>query len=200
MAANRTELASRIAAAQAGDSVRGLFFNVLLQVAEERGGAAARNRIRSPERLGGYSDLRTYPVAEFLNLLFDVADIPRRPSGAAGPQEGGAEQVFHACGVACVRRFAKGPGQIVFGILGKADPHRLFAQVGMAFSTVVSYGQRSYARETERSGIISFARDMQPPAYHQGIFEEALHSMGFEGKVEPRVLGIDRVDYFVSWK
>ena len=69
----------------------------------------------------------------------------------------------------------------------------------MAFSTVVTYGKRGYRQVDAKSGVIVFERDMQPPAYHQGIFEEALVALGAPGKVVPKVIGIDRVDYEVTW-
>jgi len=200
MAADRNELAARIAATQAGDSIRGLFFNVLLHVAAARAGEAARSRLQLEWRPDGYGDLRNYPVEEFLNLMYDIADLPVGPSASGDAAAPDAAGVLYACGASSVLHFAKGgPGQLVFGILGRADPHRLFAQVGMAFSTVVSYGKRTYSPTGEKSGVLRFERDMQPPAYHRGIIEGALRALGTSGHVSPRVLGIDRVDYEVSW-
>jgi uncharacterized protein (TIGR02265 family) len=41
---------------------------------------------------------------------------------------------------------------------------------------------------------------MQPPAYHVGIFEGALESLGFKGTVTAHALNIDSVDYEIAWE
>lgn len=194
MDALRGELAERIAATRPGDSIRGLFFNVVLQVAQERGGREGYGKVLPAHRGGGYSEVRSYPAAEYLTLLYDVVAL----SGGLNPDEVSA--TFHACGAACVSRFANGAGQIVFGILAKADPHRLLSHAGSAYSTTLNYGVRTYEKLGEKEGRLSYVGDMLPPAYHQGIVEESMRAVGTPGRAVPRQLSIDHFELDISWE
>lgn len=193
MPSNKAELAARIAVTKPTDAVRGLFFKVVFELIEQRGGADALRQIRTGALARDISDLRTYPAADYLTLLYSAADVLE---AKLGPED----VVYNACGRACVGRFSNGPGQVVFGILGKGNPQRLFAQTRVAFTTVVTYGQRDHRPVGTNACIITYRGDMQPPAYHVGIFEGALEALGFKGTVTARALSIDSVDYEISWE
>ena len=193
MPSNKTELAARLAATRPNDAVRGLFFRVVLDLVEKTGGAQALRQVRTGALARDISDLRTYPASDYLTLLYTAADALEEKLGAE-------DAVFNACGRACVQRFSSGPGQVVFGILGKGNPQRLFAQTRVAFSTVVTYGKREHRPAGPNGCIISYRGDMQPPAYHVGIFEGALEALGFQGRVTARPLNLDSVDYEISWE
>jgi uncharacterized protein (TIGR02265 family) len=193
MPSNKTELAARIALTRPTDSVRGLFFRVVFDLIERKGGAQALRQVRTGALAKDIADLRTYPASDYLTMLYGAADVLEQ-------QLGGENTVFNACGRACVQNFSKGPGQVVFGILGKGDPQRLFAQTRVAFSTVVTYGKREHRAAGPKACILSYRGDMQPPAYHVGIFEGALEALGFKGFVRANTLGLDSVDYEISWE
>ena len=193
MPSNKTELAARLAVTKPNDGVRGLFFKVVFDFVTQQAGAAALSQIRTGTLARDISELRTYPASDYVTLLYAAADVLE---AKLGPED----TVFNACGRACVRRFSTGPGQVVFGILGKGDPQRLFAQTRVAFSTVVTYGKREHRPAGPKACIISYRGDMQPAAYHVGIFEGALEALGFKGTVTARTLGIDSVDYEITWE
>jgi len=193
MPSNKTELAARIAATKPNDGVRGLFFKVVFDLVAQKAGAAALSQVRTGPLSKDLSELRTYPASDYLTLLYAAADVLEEK---LGPQDA----VFNECGRACVRRFSAGPGQVVFGILGKGDPQRLFAQTRVAFSTVVTYGKREHRAAGPKACILSYRGDMQPPAYHVGIFEGALEALGFKGTVTAHPLNIDSVDYEIAWE
>ncbi len=172
--------------------MRGPFFRVVLEFVEKKGGPSALRQVRTGPLAAEMKDLRTYPAADYLTMLYTAAD-------ALEGRVGAEDLVFNACGRACVQSFATGPGQIVFGILGKGDPQRLFAQTSMAFSTVVTYGKREYLAINPKACVLSYRGDMQPPAYHVGIFEGALEAAGFRGRVSAQVQSLDSVDYAISW-
>ena len=193
MPSNKTELAARIALTRPTDSVRGIFFRVVFDLIERKGGPEALRQVRTGALAKDIADLRTYPASEYLQMLYGAADVLEQ-------QLGNENAVFNACGRACVQNFSKGPGQVVFGILGKGDPQRLFAQTRVAFSTVVTYGKREHRAAGPNACILSYRGDMQPPAYHVGIFEGALEALGFKGTVTARPLTLESVDYEISWE
>lgn len=193
MPSNKSELAARLAATQPGDAVRGLFFKAVFSLIQQKAGLAALETVRVGDLAKDYSDLRTYSVREFLNLLYVAAD--------ALEQEMGAEDaVYHACGESNVTRYSTGPGMLIFGIISRGDPQKLFSGAQMGYSAAVTYGTREYVTTGPKSGTLRVRRDMLPPAYHEGILTGALKVLGLKGTAKAHPQGIDRVDYDITWE
>ncbi|MFP2911777.1 TIGR02265 family protein [Pyxidicoccus sp. 3LFB2] len=194
MPSNKAELAERIAVAQPGDSVRGLFFKVVLNLVQQHAGPTAVAAVRAEAGLtADYSELRTYPVKDFLTLLYCTADALEGPLGSE-------DAVYHACGETGVTRYSTGPGMLIFGIISRGDPHKLFSGAQMGYSAAVSYGTREYGTTGPKSGTLRVRRDMLPPAYHEGILTGALKVLGLKGTAKARAHGLDRVDYDIQWE
>ncbi len=193
MPSNKAELAVRIAAAQPGDSVRGLFFKTVFSLIQQHAGLAALAGVRVGELSGDYSELRSYPVRDFLTLLYRAADALE---DTLGPENA----VFHACGETGVTRYSTGPGMLIFGIISRGDPQKLFAGAQMGYSAAVSYGSREYLATGPKSGTLHVRRDMLPPAYHEGILTGALKVLGLKGTARAHAQGVDRVDYDIQWE
>ncbi|WP_164001138.1 TIGR02265 family protein [Pyxidicoccus caerfyrddinensis] len=193
MPSNKAELASRIAAAKPGDSVRGLFFKTVFGVLEQHGGRSAVEAVRVGELATDYWELRSYPVQDFLTLLYRAADALE---DTLGPENA----VYHACGETGVTRYSTGPGMLIFGIISRGDPQKLFAGAQMGYSAAVSYGSREYLTTGAKSGTLRVRRDMLPPAYHEGILTGALKVLGLKGTAKAQAHGIDRVDYDIQWE
>ncbi|MCY1017690.1 TIGR02265 family protein [Pyxidicoccus sp. MSG2] len=193
MPSNKAELASRIAAARQGDSVRGLFFKTVFSVLEQHGGRPAVEAVRVGELATDYWELRSYPVQDFLTLLYRAADTLE---DSLGPENA----VYHACGETGVTRYSTGPGMLIFGIISRGDPQKLFAGAQMGYSAAVSYGSREYLTTGPKSGTLRVRRDMLPPAYHEGILTGALKVLGLKGTAKAQAHGIDRVDYDIQWE
>lgn len=193
MPSNKAELAERLAATQPGDAVRGLFFKAVFSMVQQRAGLAVLETLRVGDLAKDYSDLRTYPVQEFLHLLYVAAD-------ALEPQMGTEDAVYHACGESNVTRYSTGPGMLIFGIISRGDPQKLFSGAQMGYSAAVTYGSREYVTTGPKSGTLRVRRDMLPPAYHEGILTGALKVLGLTGTAKAHPQGIDRVDYDISWE
>ncbi|NTX10130.1 TIGR02265 family protein [Myxococcus sp. CA056] len=193
MPSNKAELAARLAATQPGDAVRGLFFKAVFSLVQQKAGLAMLEKLRVGDLAKDYSDLRTYPVQEFINLLYVAAD--------ALEQEMGTENaVYHACGESNVTRYSTGPGMLIFGIISRGDPQKLFSGAQMGYSAAVTYGTREYVTTGPKSGTLRVRRDMLPPAYHEGILTGALKVLGLKGTAKAHPQGIDRVDYDITWE
>ncbi|ATB44792.1 TIGR02265 family protein [Corallococcus macrosporus] len=193
MPSNKAELAARLAAVRSGDSVRGLFFKSVLGLIQQHAGLAAPEAVRDGALGAAYSDLLTYPARDFLTLLYRAADALE---SALGPED----TVFHACGEKDVARFSTGPGMLIFGIISRGDPQKLFAGAQMGYSAAVSYGSRDYVPTSPTSGTLHMRRDMLPPAYHEGILTGALKVLGRSGTARATRRGIDSADYDIQWR
>ncbi|NNB85060.1 DUF2378 family protein [Corallococcus exiguus] len=192
MPSDKAELAARIATLQQGDSVRGLIFKSVLGLVQQHAGAIGMEQLRVGELNHDYAELRSYPARELLTMLYSAADVLESALGAQ-------DAVFHACGEVSITRYSTGPGMLVFGIISRGDPQKLFAGAQMAYSAAVSYGNREYLTTGPKSGTLRMRRDMMPPAYHVGILTGSLKVLGLTGKATAKPQGIDRVDYDIEW-
>jgi uncharacterized protein (TIGR02265 family) len=193
MPSNKAELAARIAAAQPGDSVRGMFFKTVFSLIQQHVGLSAVARVRVDSLATDHSELQWYPVQDFLTLLYRAADVLEDPLGSENAS-------YYACGETGVTRYSTGPGMLIFGIISRGDPQRLFAGAQMGYRAAVSYGIREYASTGPKSGTLHVRRDMLPPAYHEGILTGAMKVLGLKGTAQARAHSVDRVDYDVQWE
>lgn len=192
MPANKEELSARLTAAHPGDSVLGLFFTTVFQLVEQHAGLATLTKLRKGELAKEYSELRMYPVQDFLHLIYDVADVLESRFGSPAA-------VFRACGESSISRYNSGPGRFLFNVLVRGDPHKLCSMAQIGYSTAVSYGRREYKPTSPKSGVLHAQGDMIPPAYHEGIVTGALKMLNVQGRARARPQGIALVDYDITW-
>src|SRR5258708_16838542 len=106
MPSNKQELAQRQALAQPRFSTRGLFFNAIFKLVDQHAGPAGSARVRVGPLAEKLWDLRSYPITDFLTLLYSAAD-------ALEPTFGSPERVFMECGSTNVSHFPKsGAGHV----------------------------------------------------------------------------------------
>jgi uncharacterized protein (TIGR02265 family) len=192
MPANKADLSARLTATHPGDNVLGLFFTTVFKLVEQHEGASTLKRIRAGELAKEYSELRMYPVQDFLHLIFDVADVLEGRLGSP-------DAVFRACGETSISRYNSGPGRFLFNVLVRGDPHKLFSMAQIGYSTAVTYGRREYKPISPKSGVLHAQGDMIPPAYHEGIVLGSLKLLNVQGRARARPQGIDRVEYDITW-
>lgn len=192
MPANKAELSARLTAAHPGDNVLGLIFNSVFHLVEEQAGPATSMKLRTGELGKEYSELRMYPVQDFLHLLFHAAELLEGRLGTP-------ETVFRMCGEKSITRYSAGPGRFLFDVLARGDPHKLFSMAQIGYSTAVTYGKREYKPTSPKSGVLRALGDMIPPAFHEGIFIGSLKLLNIRGRAWARPQGIDRVEYDITW-
>jgi uncharacterized protein (TIGR02265 family) len=194
MPSDKAELAARIAATQPSDTTRGLFLNAVFKLVQSHKGDEGVARVRQAANLSKeYADLRSYPVVDLLRCLYATADELEKEYGS--PQA-----VWFACGEASMKPYSSGMGALMFGVLGRGDPHKLFVKAQLGYSAAVNYGTREYLTTGLKTGTLRVLRDMLPPAYHEGILTASVHLLGFKGQAKATALGIDRADYAITWE
>ncbi|MBN1207199.1 MAG: TIGR02265 family protein [Myxococcaceae bacterium] len=192
MPANKVDLAARLTAAHPGDNVLGLFFTTVFHIVEQQAGPAALMKVRTGELAKDYSELRMYPVQDFLHLIYQVADLLEGKLGSP-------EDVFRTCGETSMTRYNSGPGRFLFGVLVRGDPHKLFSMAQIGYSTAVTYGRREYKPVSPKAGVLRANGDMIPPAYHEGVIIGSLKLLNIQGHARARPQGVDRVEYDITW-
>ncbi|XXF78518.1 TIGR02265 family protein [Myxococcaceae bacterium GXIMD 01537] len=193
MPSDKADLAARLAAVQPGDNSRGLFINSVLKLVQSHTGPEGVARVKAAAELTlDYADLRSYPVEQLLRCLYAAAD-------ELEPVLGSAPAVFFAAGESCMQPYSKGMGALMFGVLGRGDPHKLFSKAQMGYSAAVSYGQRDYLPSGVKTGTLRVRRDMLPVSYHEGILTASLKLLGFTGEVKGVPHAVDRAEYHIAW-
>jgi uncharacterized protein (TIGR02265 family) len=192
MPANKADLSARLTAVHPGDNALGLFFTTVFNLVEQRAGPGALVKVRTGELAKEYSELRMYPVRDFLQLIFQVADLLE-------PTLGSPEAVFRACGEHSITRYKSGPGRFLFNVLVRGDPHKLFSVAQIGYSTAVTYGRREYKPTSSKSGVLRVLGDLVPPAYHEGVVMGSLKLLDIQGHARARPQGIELVEYDIHW-
>lgn len=176
-----------------GATVRGLIFNAVFKLVAQHEGEPAATNLRSAIAKKPLVDFFSYPVRDFLQILYGAAE-------KLEPRYGSVEAAIRACGAAAISGFFQsGVGKTLTHIIGQGDPKRLFSSAPTAYATAVSYGQREYTALGERRVRLYFRGDMQPVEFHQGLLEEALRAVGCQGRVEVRKLGLEEAEYIIEW-
>jgi uncharacterized protein (TIGR02265 family) len=173
MPTDAADLAHRLAAATAADTVRGLIFNAAFDVVRDALGPEQARAV-DPQRKGSRIDFFSYPVADYLRIVFVAAE-------ALAPKLGDADAAFRAFGSRALENvFASLLGRTILA-LANGDPRQLLSQVSAGYRATVAYGERTVTWPGERHARIHFRRDFLVPSFHCGVLEQALTSLGAQG-------------------
>jgi uncharacterized protein (TIGR02265 family) len=195
MPSDKSDLAQRIAICKPEDTVRGFIFKSVYGLVEQRAGSAGMARLQ--QQLQGNKmpvDFFSYPAADFLRLLYAATDVlePHYPS---------LQDTFRACGASTVTGFFNSyVGNTFMKLVGFGDPKRVFSSVGTIYSTLVSYGKRSYEDLGESSLRLHYRGDMQPIYFHEGALTQALVVLRGNGKATGNAVALDYSQYLLEWR
>ncbi len=182
-----------MAAATEADTSRGLSFNQLFNLVREYlGDDAARSC--DPQRKGTRIDFFSYPIAEYLRIAWDVADLLEK-------RLGGIDAVFSRLGRRTVEAFLGSVlGKTIFAMAGK-DPRRLVAAGPSGYRAATSYGVRTVDWLGDKHARLTFRREFMVPAYHRAVILTALGMTEARNpRVGIRVLSLLECEYDVSWE
>jgi len=196
MAYPKNDMDQRLALVRPEDTVRGLIFNAVLNLAERQLGPDAAAKLREPLFKRSPVDFFSYSAVDAIRLLYATSDALAR-AGRFGSQE----EAVRACGAAAVTGFFSSTvGQTLTRLIGKGDPKRLLSNAPTAYSTLVSYGRREYSVVAERHVRLAFEGDMQPVQFHEGVLQEALKAIQCNGTVTGTPRGYFAADYDIQWE
>jgi uncharacterized protein (TIGR02265 family) len=192
MPVDRNDLAQRIAAATPSDTSRGLNFNTVFGLVSELKGEAAAKKLDRHGK-GSRVDFFSYPIAEYLAITWDAADLLEG-------QLGSIDGVFHELGRRTITGFlASLLGKTVFAMSGR-DPRRVIASGPAGYRSAVSYGERKVEFLGERSARMVFQRDFMPAAFHSIVIQTALQATDARNiRVTARDTGFLGSEYQIAW-
>jgi uncharacterized protein (TIGR02265 family) len=185
-------LKKRIPLATQKDVIHGMFIENSLTLLGVLKGQPFADQLRQT-LMGGKKlvSFFRYPVADLLKVM--EAAVEDAPDGAAILDEFGANSV---------RIFFDSPVGKTMLLLASSSPHRLLASAPAGFKASASFGERSYQKETETSGVMETKGDLLGPSWQVGVFKQALGAAcAVQAKVEVLTVDEDGLNYSVrvSW-
>ncbi|XXF75936.1 TIGR02265 family protein [Myxococcaceae bacterium GXIMD 01537] len=187
------ELGQRLAFATREDTVRGIFFCGVLDVANRMGEPGTSARLRAEVGELSFSGYFTYPIADFLPLAFNVAQM-------LAARCGGFSHALRLIGRQSTQDFLSSLAGRTLLALTMSNPRRLVTSIPGAYRATVSYGERKVEWTGERSARITMLRDFMPSTYHEGTLQAALEAIGCkQARVRGRQLSILDSSYELSW-
>jgi uncharacterized protein (TIGR02265 family) len=193
MATDKVELARRMETARPTDTVRGVIFKVVLELVRERLGPVVADNLQMRFFKRPPIDIFSYPVTDFLKLLYAAADVLE-------PTFGSPEAAIRAIGAKAASGFFRSViGKTLTNLVAGSDPKRLFASLPSAYTSTVSYGTREYFQLGDKKVRLVYKGDMMPVQFHEGALAEALVGMNLKGTVTSTAKGYDYLEYVIEW-
>lgn len=195
MPADRKDLQIRLAEATPHDTVRGVVFNAIFSVVKESAGEAAARRIDTVSGKGSRTEFFTYPVADYLHLIFNAAD---ELEGALG----GVDPVYTKVGARASELIAASMlGKTLLALAAGGGTRQLMQHMPGGYRATVSYGERTVTWPGERHARYVFTRDFLVPAFHVGVLGMAAQVGGGRNvKATGRQTGVLEAVYDVAWE
>jgi uncharacterized protein (TIGR02265 family) len=194
MPSDKNDLQQRIAICKPEDTVRGFIFKSVYGLVEQRAGSAGVDRVMQQLRVTKMPvDFFSYPVSDFLRLIYTATDViePLYPS---------VEDALRACGASTATGFFKSyVGNTLVKLIGMNDPKRLFSSVDTVYSTLVSYGKRTFTDLGPGRFQLDYEGDMQPIYFHEGTLTEAVRAMRGNGKVTGTAIALNHGRYVAEY-
>jgi uncharacterized protein (TIGR02265 family) len=193
MPIDREDLEARIAAAKPDDTVRGLIFNAVFDLAEEHLGKAGALAC-DPHGKAKRTDFFSYPVVDFLRISSAAAD-------ALEPKLGSVDAALHGIGYRAVSNvFSSTLGATLLALASK-NVRGMLSQAPGGYKATVSYGERRLEWVAERHARFHFVRDFVFPAFHCGVIQGAIEAFGAQApSVTGAQTGFLEAVYDVTWQ
>jgi uncharacterized protein (TIGR02265 family) len=189
------QLRHRMAMASPTDTVRGMFLNGVLEVAQAIGGSEAVGRCREVSDEKRFIDFFNYPV-------FDLLQMTLAATKHLGVRAGGGAGILRQLGAQASKDFLASPTGKTMLLLTGGNPRRMLNQLPSSYRTAVSFGERRMVWSVgERNGRLIVQRDFMPPAYTKGLMQGLLEAVGARNvNVSGRPTGLLDSEYEIVWE
>lgn len=188
------ELQQRLAALGATHSMRGLFFNSVLEVVRLLGDASAVERCLEVAGESRFVDFFSYPTHAYIRMLYTAA-------GLLGDRYGGFEGTLREMGSRTILKFlASAAGRAVRAVVDR-NPRRVVQNIPVVHGMVVKGGTCSLKWVGATSGILVIEGVSAPAPFIEGALQSLFDATNVVGaKVSSRQLAPLDVEFTVSWE
>ena len=193
MPLDRSELAERISATRSTDLLRGSVFHAVLnEVARRCPEHPDLPLLRAQHGQLALRALHFYPAADWLNLLWDAADMLEP---VAGSEVAALEEI----GAAVCRHFLDSlVCKLALALGGRGSPVDRVMHAPATYSAGASYGQRTVERISRELAVLRIDQDIAPCPYHVGLIRAGVERSGQPVRVSGRASGLLRCEITVE--
>ncbi len=188
------ELLQRVELLSPDSTVRGFFFNSVLEVVRQLGDASIVAKCVEASGEKSFPDFYSYPTPTFLRLLYTAGRL-------LGPQHGGFESALRQIGYRTVTKFLSSAAGRALQMIVKGSPGRMLDNLTLAHRTVLKGGNLSVRRLGPLCSLILIERISTPPPFVEGalqcIFEA---SKARNVRVRSRSTGLRSAEFELTWE
>jgi uncharacterized protein (TIGR02265 family) len=194
MPQDRGDLEKRLAAATPKDVVKGSLINGVCATIERLAPDDPRQReLVKRYRKPLWMEFTDHPVAEFLNVASEAADLVEARYGTPAKS-------LQAIGAGAARAFLESVvGRLAVRMVSGKQPIDILSYGPAVYAPTTSYGKRWFTRVSDREGIFHARQEFMPPDYHLGVLPTGVQINHHAVKIEAKVLNLLDADYVVTW-
>ncbi len=161
------ELDMKLASAGHDDTIRGIFFNAVLNGVERFAGPIAEPPVRAAAQdPRQYNDAYSYPTADFLRVLWKAAEV-------IAPMCTSVDQAFYELGAACMDALARSAVGRSLEHFSSGDAQWLLSPLLAALQPMILPGERSVESAGAHAACVVFKDDLLPPPFYAGFLAHA---------------------------
>jgi uncharacterized protein (TIGR02265 family) len=191
---SEAELLQRVELLSPDSTVRGFFFNAVLEVVRQLGDESVVSQCLSACGEKSFPDFYSYPTPTFLRLLYTA-------SRKLSPQYGGFDGALRQIGYRTVTKFLSSAAGRALQMIVKGSPGRMLDNLTLAHRTVLKGGNLSVRRLGPLCSLITIERISTPPPFVEGalqcIFEA---SKAKDVRVRSRPTGLRSAEFELTWE
>jgi len=188
------EMEQRLALATPQDTVRGLFFNSMLDLVRALDGDAAARHCLEASGERHFVEFFNYPVSALIRLTYTAGQV-------LSVRYGSFDDALWLLGQKAMSDFLESlMGRALKHIIGQ-DPRNLLLSMQSIYRMTMSYGERRVVWDGPTTGRLLLKRNFIPRAYHEGGLRAMLDRMRAQSvKVVGRQVGPLDYEFEFSWE
>ena len=188
------ELLQRVALLSPDSTVRGFFFNSILEVVQQLGDVSVVSKCLEASNEKSFLDFYNYPTSTFLRLLYTAGRM-------LGHQHGGFEGALRQIGYQTATKFLSSMAGRALQMIVKGSPGRMLDNLTLAHRTVLKGGNLSVRRLGPQRSLITIERISTPPPFVEGALQCIFEASKAKGvQVRSRPTGLRSAEFELSWE
>lgn len=184
----------RISSMPLHHSMRGLFFNSVLEVVRLLEDESAVKHCLERTGETKYLDFFSYPTSGYVRLLYTAANL-------LSTRYGGFEGALRAMGARTIMKFLDSAAGKALHLVVVGNPQRLLNNIPVVHRMVMRGGECSMKWAGPTGGLLTIERISAPAPFIEGALQALFDAMNVRGaKVASRQIGPLDVEFELSWE
>lgn len=188
------EMQQRISSMPLHHSMRGLFFNSVLEVVRLLEDESAVKHCLERTGETKYLDFFSYPTSGYVQLLYTAANL-------LSTRYGGFEGALRAMGARTIMKFLDSAAGKALQLVVVGNPQRLLNNIPVVHRMLMRGGECTMKWAGPTGGLLTIKRISAPAPFTEGALQALFDAMNVRGaKVASRQIGPLDVEFEISWE